>query len=468
VLPFTPARTPGGTLPRPASLGPLLVLLWAAVLGGCGETTTIPPPAPPTSHFQGIDGNRVLWRSSEATRGTVRYGSVSGEYDFLAYQQVATGDGYDRQHAVPLLSVSVGVPVYIQRVDRTRSGELFAAAEETVVFASLPREAGRLRMTSVDVQFGDAHVLQLPTDSKVVVIDAGNPYESRTGEDAPVHFRSWLDRQGITRLDVAVVTHIHVDHYGGFLWGANGAGDGLLEIFPVDLFLDVAEVSGNQERHVDLQNLLDDLQIPRPVIEPGMTETSHPELLGWDPAVAVTVLNAGSQEEWQDISYEGTRLNNDSVVLKISYGQVDIVTGGDCEVEGEARILALYPQALAGVEYYKVHHHGRYDASSVEWVTTLTPWVALVPVAFAAYDEGPDGGASATAQTLQRLADVGADVFRFDSAEPLGYPENHYTFWHTTFVTDGQSYEIQVEPSVWGPPPGGSPAGQPGRQGVGS
>jgi len=84
--------------------------------------------------------------------------------------------------------------------------------------------------------------------------------------------------------------------------------------------------------------------IPRLVIAPGMTSDANPQELDWDPLVDVTVLNAGAQPEW-----DGGDLNNDSVVLKITYGEVDLVTGGDCLVAGEARILSLFAPALAGV-----------------------------------------------------------------------------------------------------------------------
>jgi len=164
----------------------------------------------------------------------------------------------------------------------------------------------------------------------------------------------------------------------------------------------------------------------------------------------VLVLNAGSQAEWANISHTGTRINNDSIVLKFNYGEVDIITGGDCEVEGEARILSHFSQELDEVELFKAHHHGRYDANSLEFLSVIAPRISFIPVAFAAYYEGPDQGAEDTAQTLARLAVVQADVFRFDAAEPLAWENDNRTFWHTTFITDGISYEVRIVPSIWG------------------
>ena len=74
----------------------------------------------------------------------------------------------------------------------------------------------------------------------------------------------------------------------------------------------------------------------------------------------------------------------------------------------------------------------------------------IIVLAFVAYSGGPADGLASTEEVLERLADVGSDVFRFDAAEPLGRVNDNRTFWHTTFVTDGTSYEVRIEPSVWG------------------
>jgi competence protein ComEC len=429
-----------------------LLLGGLAWLAGCGESTTIPPPQPPQSILIGTEQNKVLWNVDRPTRGAVRYGFVSGQYDRIAYPAAdASADkAFGTDHVVPLISALPDVPIYIQRTDLTEDGALYAAAEETVTFAGVPDPAALLTMTSLDVQFGDAHVLRLPSEGKTVVIDAGNPYVSRRDQSAPAHVKQWLDDRGISHIDVALATHMHVDHYGGFVWGADAAENGLLEIYTVDAFLDVADVSGNTTEHAALGALLQEEQIPRYVITDGMSDATDPDALRWDPLVAVQVLNAGRQPEWQDISHSGTRINNDSIVLKISYGEVDIVTGGDCEVEGEGRILTLYADRLAGVELFKAHHHGRYDANTPAFLAAMAPRVSFFPVAFVAYNEGPSQGAEDSAQTLGRLAALNVDVYRFDSAEPLGRVNDNRTFWHTTFVTDGTSYEVHIEPSLWG------------------
>lgn len=438
-----------------AAAGAVLTALLACLLGGCGSSTTTPAPAPLVSTPARLEDGKVVWTTDQPTRGSVRYGFVSGAQDRLAYPAAAGGGDkeYTAAHAVPLLELPPGVDIYIRRADLTADGRLHVAPEETLRAPAGAAEAAAalLRFTSIDVQFGDAHVLQLPSSGGVVVIDAGDPGAGRRGETAPAHVRRWLQDRGVAHLDFALATHVHADHIGGFVTGGDG-GPGLVGAFTIGAYLDVPAVSRPRNYYTQLLGLLAAAEVPRLVIAPGMTDKSDPAALAWDPLVEVAVLNAGSQPEWSapDV-YDGDALNNDSVVLKITYGDVDIVTGGDCEVPGETRILTHFAPALAGVEYFKASHHGRYDANSVAYLQAMSPRAALIPVAFVAYNEGPQQGARDSEQTLGRLAALRVDVFRFDAAAPLDRAQDNVTFWHTTMVTDGSSYEVRIAPSLWGP-----------------
>ncbi len=445
-MPHTPrfplSRRAG--VPRPAPW--LLLAGLALAAGGCGESATTPEPVSVVARFTGVSGRQVTWSTNVPTRGAVRYGFVSGQYDHCAWPTAAGGTdkAYAQSHAVPLLDDVAGRTVYVQCVNVTPDG-LFAAARETALaFTGVPATAPLLRFTSIDVQFGDAHVLRLPTTGGAVAIDGGNPYVNRNGETAPQHVMRWLDDRAIARLDVALATHMHGDHVGGLLRDGAG-GPGLLEHCQIGLYLDVPAVTGNAYNRADVNAILAAREITKRIISPGMTSAGDPDALDWDPGVEVTVLNAGAQPEWA-----GGDLNNDSVVLKVSYGVVDLITGGDCLVLGETRILANFPGALAGVEYFKSSHHGRANANGLPYLQAIAPRVCLIPVAFVAYEEGPAEGAKDTAQTLERLWNLRADVFRFDAAEPLGRLQDNQTFWNTTFTTDGASYEVRIEPSVWG------------------
>ena len=112
-------------------------------------------------------------------------------------------------------------------------------------------------------------------------------------------------------------------------------------------------------------------------------------------------------------------------------------------------ILSRYDEVLSDIEYFKAFHHGRNDENSTTWVNRIAPRATVIPIAFSAYNEGWQGGYDSSVKVLQRLAAVGSDVFRFGDAEPVTGETDPGTFWHTTFVTDGASFEVRIEPSIW-------------------
>ena len=430
----------GGVL-APFLRGGLLLAGLIAAAAGCGEASPT-APTPLRSEFLGVAGRAVQWRTDRPTRGSVRYGLVSGRYDRVAYPDAGEDTAYACSHAVRLLGASAGNPVFLRRLDRARGGDLAVAAEETVLLADPPDTPPLLRFTSVDVHFGDALVLRAPGGA-VVLVDAGDPWLAVAGESAPEHLARWLRDHGVQRLAAAAATHAHADHLGGFVRAGADGGDGLLARLAVDRFLDLPAHSERKALYAELRALLFQLGVPRLEVAPGMTDASDPERLAWDPALRVKVLNAGARPEWDD-------LNDDSLVLRISYGVIDIVAAGDAETPAEGLILSAFGADLPGTECLKVGHHGRADASGNEFLQALRPRVALIPVAFVAYAEGPARGAEDTRQTLDRLAEIGADVYRFDAAPAAAAAQDNRTFWHTTFVTDGLGYEVRLEPSLWG------------------
>ena len=69
-------------------------------------------------------------------------------------------------------------------------------------------DSKRLQVWFVDVGQGDAALIKSPT-GKVVLVDAGP-----RGGDKPI--LRLLEREGLTQIDLALLTHAHADHIGGF------------------------------------------------------------------------------------------------------------------------------------------------------------------------------------------------------------------------------------------------------------
>ncbi|MCG9128925.1 hypothetical protein JT359_15150 [Candidatus Poribacteria bacterium] len=67
--------------------------------------------------------------------------------------------------------------------------------------------------------------------------------------------------------------------------------------------------------------------------------------------------------------------NDDSLVLKLSYGLVDILFTGDIEATAEGRILTSQQDLRS--EIIKVPHHGSRTSSTAEFLDAVQPRYAI-------------------------------------------------------------------------------------------
>ena len=70
----------------------------------------------------------------------------------------------------------------------------------------------KLKVTFLDVGQGDCAVIQTP-DDKTIIIDCGN--KSLTYDSGERTIAPYLKRNGISRIDLLILTHYHLDHVGG-------------------------------------------------------------------------------------------------------------------------------------------------------------------------------------------------------------------------------------------------------------
>ena len=382
-----------------------------------------------------MEGDAVVWTTIDPGLGAVRYGSRSGRATRVAYPAGADRPdrAYTRQHRVHLLSAAAGDTVYLQVLNRSPSGATTASAEYRFALAPGVAHPALLTWTMIDVGFGDAHLLTMPGTGERVLVDAG---ERRDWPNVDLYLRG----AGVTRLDAVMATHIHEDHIGGMVGASGTTTDGVLGAWDVGTFLDSPDHSGSRVAYDELLATLTARGIPRAIVRPGETDHTNPAL-AWDPTVGVEVLHAGggratggeSEDDW---------INNDSVVLRVSYGDVDLMFGGDAEGPVQTRLLAVHPLGLES-EVLKVHHHGVADASEPAYLGAVNPRVGLIPItSYESYS-----GTLPSAVVLDRLRQRLVDVFASDRAEPLGVSLAGDAGINVTVVTDGTGYEVGIEPS---------------------
>jgi beta-lactamase superfamily II metal-dependent hydrolase len=197
----------------------------------------------------------------------------------------------------------------------------------------------------LDVGQGDSILLEY--NGKAMLVDAG---ERNQGSGVS----AYLHEHDISSIDYVVATHPHSDHIGGM--------DEVLNSFQVGLFID----SGFPHTSKTYENMLTNVgekDIPFEVAEKG-------EEIEFDPAVDVEVLNPGS--EYSD------DLNENSVVLKVSYGEVSFLLMGDAGLETEESLTDAGYDLDSDI--LKVGHHASRSGSGETFISAVSPEISVIEV----------------------------------------------------------------------------------------
>jgi beta-lactamase superfamily II metal-dependent hydrolase len=387
----------------------ILIAAGLVVFSGCAEKDNSVfevDNTPPVLSGAAESNGRISWVTDEDCNCVLLYGSRQGVYDHYSYN---VHDG-GKEHYVDLLDIDPGT-YYFRIVATDRAGNE-TTSEETAFDVSRVPDDDEMVYTMVDVGWGDCHFLEFPNGTNVMV-DAG--YGSITDDGHDIDVFSFLGARGYSLksdIDYMLATHSHADHYGGFI--------DLLGYYRVTTFLAAAEsyssVWGtNFGSSGTLEDRLNELNVPRDSLRAGQT-SAECDFLDWDPdhGVEVKVLSAGAgrlipPEQVEEEGDEGGATNNDSVVLMITFGDVDILLTADAEEFAEHRMVKTFGHGL-DCEVLKVGHHGSYSSTTEEWLEFTTPRLGLIPNSMA---ENP-GVFSQT--VLNSLKGRGIDYFASDHA----------------------------------------------------
>jgi competence protein ComEC len=237
-------------------------------------------------------------------------------------------------------------------------------------------------VVACDVGQGDALVLATGKPGVAVLVDAGP-------EPGPVS--GCLDRLGVRRLALVVISHLHADHLGGLAGVLRGRTVGAVALgagrSPPWAFADVLHSAA--AAHVPVVALT----AGRRLTWPGLVLD----------VLAPTRTPPASDDH--DAEVDGTVVNNSSVVMRASTPAGRVLLTGDVELDAQADLLSAGIDLRADV--LKVPHHGsRYTAGA--FLHAVRPRVALISVGAGNSYGHP------SRQTVAALTSSGTRVLRTD------------------------------------------------------
>lgn len=234
---------------------------------------------------------------------------------------------------------------------------------------------GRLQVDFLDVGQGDAALVTMPNGTTLLVDGGGRAdffrpkrerglqargeesfeFDRRAIGEAVVSEYLWW--RGLDRVDYLLATHMDADH-------VNGLSD-VLRNFLVRSVL-VARTPETDPEFGQLRNIAGERNVPLQLIGSGAVLTFGD--------IHVRVL-------WPRPSAKLPSRNNDSVVVRIEYGERRILLTGDLERRGESTLLALQrANTLLRADVVKVPHHGSKSSSTEAFVKATSARFAIISV----------------------------------------------------------------------------------------
>jgi competence protein ComEC len=270
--------------------------------------------------------------------------------------------------------------------------------------------ANRLRATFLDVGQGDCALVEFPRGRRML-IDGGGLYgDFDVGENVIAPF---LWKQRILQVDYLVVSHPEPDHYKGLTFIARN-------FHPREFWHN--GMTSKAATYEELLKVINDKGITMVKVEDGFTrsigeaqvEAIHPAE-GWFPG-------GERKKGWA---------NNNSLVLKIVFGDHNVLFTGDIEGEAESRLLRDDKKLEAQV--LKVPHHGSKTSSTYYFVKEVSPQYAVFPVGYKNIFHLP------SKRVVRRYEESGCQILRTDLDGAI------------TIASDGEKLEVKTYRGIMRP-----------------
>lgn len=247
-----------------------------------------------------------------------------------------------------------------------------------------------MRVFFLDVGQGNSALVQLP-GRKRMLIDGGG-FQGDTFDTGKSIIAPFLLRKKILHIDYIVLSHPHPDHMKGLKFIAS--------------VFDPAEFwhNGEDSEDHDYKELID-------IVKTRGIKMLRPDDLAkgmYVSGVKIEVFYPFSGEKRsQNPNVSSHTVNDQSIVVRLSYAGRSVIFPGDIEMNSEAILINKYGNKIKS-DILLVPHHGSRYSSSKPFLEMVSPEVCIIS------SRGGNRFGFPHVETLDRLNSIRAKIFRID------------------------------------------------------
>ena len=316
------------------------------------------------------------------------------------------------------------------RVLMARYGHRFLVLSITAVFccsciyaASMKTGFEKADLVFVDVGQGDCMHMKIDDSARLlfrddvyhVLIDGGGRENYSVGEKT---LKPYLLKNGTKKIDLALVTHLHTDHY-----------DGIRTLCRMGMVRKLCVYEGYKVRE---KQILAECALKR---EDIVYVTAGDVIDLGDAKFEFLAPPERSNAEYARLDEDEEDENNKSLLIRASYHGVSVMMTGDIGMEGEEQAMKQRgKQVDFRCDILKVGHHGSKYSTGDGFLDAVCPEAAVIQV-------GRNNYGHPTPETLEKLAERSIPVFRNDLQGAVGVVIKGESIGR--MITSSKKYPIQ-------------------------
>lgn len=263
---------------------------------------------------------------------------------------------------------------------------VFAAAVICGAGCSVYLSDGFEKTDMVFVDVGQGDCLHIKAGGKNLLIDGGGSFNYNVGKST---LKPYLLKNGVTKIDMAIATHLHTDHYQGL--------KELSQTYRIKK-LGVYEANSVNENHLKKEFKTDEILY-----------LAAGDVISMGRNVSVEVLSPdrGNPLDEKDE-------NKNSLVLRVNVKGSSVLMTGDIDEKGEKTLIA---DTDIKADILKIAHHGSRYSSCEKFIAVAAPKIAVIQVGKNTYGHPSE-------EVIKRLEEHKITVLRNDEQGAVGIRVN--------------------------------------------